>query len=149
MWVAFLGFLVCMIALDLILLNRKKSEPVSVKQALCWTFFWVSLALVFNALLWWYVKSTQGEAIAYQKALEFFTGYLIEESLSVDNLFVFLMLFQQFAVPAAYQRRVLVYGILGAMVLRLIAILVGTVVISLFHWILYLFGLFLLFTGIK
>ena len=107
------------------------------------------MAIVFNALLWWYLDTNAGREIANQKATEFFTGYLIEKSLAVDNIFVFLMLFTFFAVPPEFQRRVLILGVIGAIVLRAVMILIGAWLIKEFHWVLYLFGLFLLVTGIK
>jgi TerC family integral membrane protein len=131
------------------LLGRQGSHKVSLKEAATWSVVWVAMALLFNAALWWYLDGNLGRELANQKALEFFTGYLIEKSLAVDNIFVFLMLFSYFAVPAEYQRRVLLYGVLGAIVMRAVMILLGAWLIAQFHWILYLFGLFLLVTGIK
>ncbi len=149
MWLGFVVFVLAMLAVDIFLLGRKGAHKVSVKEALGWSIVWVSLAMVFNAALWWYLDGQMGREIADQKALEFFTGYLIEKSLAVDNIFVFLMVFSYFAVPPEYQRRVLLYGVLGAIIMRAVMILLGAMLIAKFHWILYLFGLFLLFTGIK
>jgi tellurite resistance protein TerC len=104
---------------------------------------------VFNLLLWKYLTYTTSPTIANQKAMEFFTGYLIELSLSVDNMFIFIMIFSYFAIPAEYQRRVLLYGVLGAIIMRLVMILIGVILVTKFHWILYLFGLLLFITGIK
>jgi tellurite resistance protein TerC len=136
-------FTVCIIALlvvDLGLFQRKTHE-VKIKEALAWSAVWISLALLFNlSLFFWRGK---------EPALQFLTGYLIELSLSVDNLFVFLLIFMYFKVPAAYQHKVLFWGILGAQIMRGLLIGVGVVLITQFHWILYLFGLFLVFTGIK
>ena len=109
----------------------------------------VALALVFDAWLSWYVDGAQGREAANRIAAEFFTGYLIEKSLAVDNIFVFLMLFTAFGVPAIYQRRVLVLGVIGAIVLRAVMILIGASLLAKFHWILYVFGAFLLLTGVK
>lgn len=109
----------------------------------------MTLSLLFNAAFWWYLVQTEGRAVADPQALAFLTGYLIEKSLAVDNVFVWLMLFSYFSVPAALQRRVLVYGVLGAIVLRTIMIFTGSWLISQFDWILYIFGAFLLFTGVK
>jgi tellurite resistance protein TerC len=122
---------------------------VSLREAAAWSLLWVLLALAFNALLWWYLDGRLGREVANEKALEFLTGYLIEKSLAVDNIFVFIMLFGFFAVPVEYQRRVLLYGVLGAIVMRAVMILVGAVLLAKFHWILYLFGGFLVITGIK
>jgi len=140
LWIAFNGFVVLMLVLDLLVFHRKAHE-VKIKEALLWSAFWILLALVFNVGIYYYEGS--------KVALEFFTGYLIEKSLSVDNLFVFLMIFSYFKVPAKYQHRVLFYGILGALVMRGLMIFVGVALIQEFHWILYVFGLFLVFTGIK
>lgn len=149
MWLSFLVFLVVVIAIDIFLLGRKKSHKVTTREAFTWTGVWVSLALLFNVLLWWYLSKTHGLLFANQKALEFFSGYLIEQSLSTDNMFVFLMIFNAFAIPPEYQRRVLLYGVLSAIVLRLLVILGGTWLVGELHWVLYLFGLFLIYTGIK
>ena len=148
-WAGFLLFVLAMLALDLFVLGGGRAHRVSVREALGWTLAWVALALTFNALLWWWLDGTLGREIANQKALEFLTGYLIELSLSVDNVFVFIMIFSFFAVPPEYQRRVLVYGVLGAIVMRATMILAGSVLVTKFHWILYLFGLFLVITGFK
>lgn len=148
-WAGFLLFVLAMLALDLFVLGGGRAHRVSVREALGWTLVWVALALTFNALLWWWLDGTLGREIANQKALEFLTGYLIELSLSVDNVFVFIMIFSFFAVPPEYQRRVLVYGVLGAIVMRATMILAGSVLVTKFHWILYLFGIFLVITGFK
>jgi len=149
MWVGFAIFVVVACAVDLLVLQKNGSERVSIGQALRWSALWVALALVFNALLWWYLDGHAGREIANQKAAEFFTGYLIEKSLAVDNIFVFLMLFTYFAVPAELQKRVLILGVIGAIILRAVMILIGAWLIKEFHWVLYLFGAFLLITGIK
>lgn len=149
MWASFAVFVVIACAVDLLILQKKGDDPVSIGQALKWSALWVALALVFNALLWWYLDGEAGREVANAKAAQFFTGYLIEKSLAVDNIFVFLMLFTYFAVPAELQKRVLILGVVGAIVLRAAMILVGAWLIKEFHWVLYLFGLFLLVTGIK
>ena len=149
MWAAFVGFVVLMLALDLFVFGGNKAHKVSVKEAGIWSLVWVSLALLFNGGLWWYLKETVGAEIADQKALEFFSGYLIEKALSVDNVFVFLLIFTAFQVPQQYQRRVLIYGVLGAIVMRAIMISAGAWVVSEFSWVLYLFGAFLLYTGLR
>jgi tellurite resistance protein TerC len=132
--------IIALLVVDLGLIQRKTHE-VKIKEALGWSAVWISLALLFNVGLFFW----RGQ----EPALQFFTGYLIELSLSVDNLFVFLLIFMYFKVPAAYQHKVLFWGILGAQIMRGLLIGVGVVLISQFHWILYLFGLFLVFTGIK
>jgi tellurite resistance protein TerC len=149
MWGAFVAFVIAMLVLDMFALGGNKPRKVSVKEAGLWSLGWFSLAMLFNALLWWYLDGSVGREVANTKAMEFFTGYLIEKSLSVDNLFVFLMLFGFFAVPPEYQRRVLLYGVLGAIILRAVMILAGVWLVSQFSWMLYLFGAFLVFTGIK
>jgi TerC family integral membrane protein len=149
MWLSFLIFVLLAITADLYLLGGKKSHRVSTKEAFTWTIAWIALAILFNFILWRYLTHTAGSSIATEKALEFFTGYLIEKSLSVDNLFVFVVLFRYFSVPVEYQKRVLLFGVLGAIILRLALILLGVSLISAFHWVLYLFGIFLIITGIK
>ncbi|MDQ1832772.1 TerC family protein [Massilia scottii] len=149
MWAAFIVFVLVMLALDLFVFGGNKAHKVSVKEAGIWSLVWVSLAMLFNGGLWWYLKGTVGTEIADQKALEFFSGYLIEKALSVDNVFVFLLIFTAFQVPQQYQRRVLIYGVLGAIVMRAVMISAGAWVVSEFSWVLYLFGAFLLFTGLR
>ena len=149
MWIGFGVFVVAATLVDLLLLRSQGNKPVAMRQALSWSAVWVAAAAVFAAWLWWYVAGTAGRAVANEKTTEFVTGYLIEKSLAVDNIFVFLMLFTYFAVPAALQKRVLVLGVIGAIVLRTVMILVGAWLISTFHWVLYLFGFFLLATGVK
>lgn len=149
MWAAFAAFVVVALVVDLVMLQSKGSAKVSFKDALNWSIVWIVLSFVFNGLLWWYLDAHYGRELANEKSMEFFTGYLIEKSLAVDNIFVFLMLFTFFGVPIQYQKRVLILGIIGAIVLRAVMILIGAWLISQFHWVLYLFGLFLLVTGIK
>lgn len=149
MWGAFIAFVLVMLALDLFVFGGRKAHKVSVKEAALWSLAWFSLALVFNVGLWWYLNGTVGAEIADRKALEFFTGYLIEKSLSVDNVFVFLLIFTAFHVPAEYQRRVLLYGVLGAIAMRAIMILAGAWVVREYSWVLYIFGAFLVVTGIR
>ncbi|KVW96650.1 TerC family protein [Thiobacillus denitrificans] len=149
MWAAFIAFVLVMLALDLLVFGGRKAHKVSVKEAASWSLVWVSLALAFNAGLWWYLSGTVGPEIADRKALEFLTGYLIEKSLSVDNVFVFLLIFTAFHVPAEYQRRVLLYGVLGAIVLRAVMILAGAWVVQEYSWVLYIFGAFLVITGMR
>lgn len=150
LWGVFVAFVVAALFVDFVLLKKQGAQAVSVKEALNWSLAWVALSLVFNALFWWAIRDTTGSAdIANEKALEFLTGYLIEKSLAVDNIFVFLLIFSYFAVPPEYQKRVLMIGILGAIVLRTVMILLGGWLLSEFHWILYLFGAFLILTGVK
>ncbi|MCD6040142.1 MAG: TerC family protein [Gammaproteobacteria bacterium] len=149
MWLSFFIFIVIVLAADIFLLDRSKKNTVSTRQAFSWVMLWITCALIFDVLIWWYLSRTQGLVIANQKALEFLTGYVIEQSLSVDNMFVFVMIFSYFSVPAEYQRRVLLYGVLSAVLMRFLVILGGTWLVEEFHWVLYLFGFFLLVTGIK
>ena len=140
LWVAFNLFVLAMLAIDLGVFH-KKSHEVSVKEALTWTCVWVTLAMLFNLFIYYYFDKS--------KALEFFTGYLIEKSLSIDNIFVIILIFSYFKVPAAYQHKVLFWGILGALVMRFTFILSGVELIHRFHWLIYIFGGFLIITGIR
>ena len=149
LWGGFAVVVAIMLAIDLLLQGRRGSHSMTMKQAAGWSILWVTLSLLFNAAFWWYLVQTQGRAVADPQALAFLTGYLIEKALAVDNVFVWLMLFSYFAVPPVLQRRVLVYGVLGAIVLRTIMIFAGSWLISQFDWLLYVFGAFLLFTGVK
>ena len=149
MWVVFTAFVLAALAVDLLVLRQNGPHKVSTREALLWSAAWIALALVFNAGLWWYLQGRLPEPEADRIALEFLTGYLVEKALAVDNIFVFLMLFTYFGVPAQSQQRVLILGVLGAIVLRGILIFVGAALIAKFHWVLYLFGAFLLFTGVK
>lgn len=139
-WAGFLLFVVLMLALDLGVFHRKSHE-VKIREALIWSAVWISLALLFNYGIYLYMGKV--------KAMEFLTGYLIEKSLSVDNLFVFIMVFSYFNVDTKYQHKVLFWGILGALIMRAIFIFAGVALIHRFHWIIYIFGAFLIFTGIK
>ncbi len=149
MWGTFIIFVLIMLALDLFVFGGKNVRKVNIKEAALWSLAWFSMALIFNAGLWWYLNGAVGAEIASRKALEFFTGYLIEKSLSVDNVFVFLLIFASFHVKPEYQRRVLIYGVLGAIVLRAIMILAGAWVVREFNWVLYIFGFFLVITGMR
>lgn len=149
LWIGFISFIAIILIIDMVLLDGRKSHTVSTRKALCWTFIWALCALIFNGVLWLVVQMTHGPTIAHQKALEFFTGYVIEETLSFDNMFVILMIFNYFSVPAEYQRRVLLYGIVGALLLRFLMIFSGIWLVNQFHWLLYVFGIFLIVTGIK
>ena len=159
-YAAFVGFVLFLLALDLGVFHRQAHE-VSFREATIWSIVWVALALAFNLLLYRYalwkfaqdarlmsIPGFDPQAAAWQTALEFLTGYIVEKSLSVDNIFVFVLVFSYFAIPAKYQHRVLFYGIVGALVFRAIFIALGAVLLQ-YHWIVVLFGLFLIFTGIK
>src|SRR6266699_6506543 len=140
LWIGFNVFVLAMLALDLGVFHRK-AHTVSIKEAAIWSVVWITLAMIFNAGVYFFGGP--------EPALQFFTGYLIEKSLSVDNIFVFVLLFTSFGVPAAYQHRVLFWGVLGALILRGMMIALGVILLETFHWIIYLFGAFLLFTGIR
>ncbi|MEY4754512.1 MAG: hypothetical protein RJA44_2187 [Pseudomonadota bacterium] len=149
LWIFFGAVVLLALFVDFVVLRRQGAHEVEVPEALRWSLIWVGLSLAFNGLLWWAVWREHGTGPANTRALEFLTGYLIEKSLAVDNIFVFLMIFSYFAVPPAYQKRVLMIGIIGAMLLRTALILIGAWLIAQFHWVLYVFGAFLLLTGIK
>jgi tellurite resistance protein TerC len=150
LWAVFVAIVVVALFIDFVVLKKQGAHEVGVKEALNWSLIWVAVSFAFNAMFWWAVRDSTGDAeVANTKALEFLTGYLIEKSLAVDNIFVFLMIFTYFAVPPSYQKRVLMIGIIGAIVLRSIMILAGGWLLQQFHWILYVFGAFLLLTGVK
>jgi tellurite resistance protein TerC len=149
MWVGFAGFVFIAIAVDLLGMRKQGAHKVTTREAAWWSLAWFGLAFVFVGLLWWYINATQGLEQANRISMQFVTGYLVEKSLSIDNIFVFLMLFTYFSVPSEYQKRALVVGIVGAIVLRAILILVGAWALAQFHWLLYVFGVFLVVTGIK
>ncbi|KAI5915818.1 TerC family protein [Thauera sp. 2A1] len=149
LWAGFFATVLVMLAIDLFVIGGGKQHRVSFKEAASWSVVWVAVSMAFAGVLWWYLDGAMGREIANQKALEFVTGYLIEKSLAVDNVFVWLMLFSFFAIPLELQKRVLVFGVLGAIVLRTIMIFAGVWLIAQFHWLLYVFGAFLLLTGIK
>ena len=150
LWIGFNLFVLAMLALDLGVFHRK-SHAVSGKEALIWSLVWISLSLVFNTIIYFFWdRMMPGSSYTNSDAaLAFFTGYLIEKSLSVDNIFVFILIFSFFAVPAAYQHRVLFWGILGALVMRGALIVIGAALLKEFQWIIYIFGVFLIFTGIR
>jgi len=139
-WIIFNAFVIIMLALDLGVFHRKSHE-VKIKEALTWTFIWVFLALIFNVIIYYW----RGQ----QQALEFFTGYLVEKALSVDNIFVFIMIFTYFQIPTKYQHKVLFWGVIGALIMRVIFIFAGVALLEKFHFTIYLFGALLIFTGYK
>jgi len=147
-WIGFCIFILIMLAIDLGVFNRRPHE-IGYKDAAIWSAVWVALALIFAGLLFGPLGWEMFGVARQQKALEFLTGYLIELSLSVDNLFVFVLIFSYFKVPRKYQHRVLFWGVLGALVMRVIMIVAGTELIERFHWVIYIFGAFLVYTGIK
>lgn len=149
MWAGFFGIVLVMLAIDLFVVGGGKQHRVSVKEAAVWSGIWVIVSMTFAALLWAYLTGSAGREVADEKALEYITGYLIEKSLAIDNVFVWLMLFSFFHIPLELQKRVLVYGVLGAIVMRTGMIFAGVWLINQFHWLLYVFGAFLLVTGVK
>jgi tellurite resistance protein TerC len=149
LWVFFVCAVIAALVVDFIVLNKQGAHTVTVKEAINWSIVWVMLSFAFNGLFWYAVYQDHGTELANTKSIEFLTGYLIEKSLAVDNIFVFLMIFTYFAVPPQFQKRVLMIGIIGAIVLRTVMILLGAWLIAQFHWVLYLFGAFLVLTGIK
>ena len=150
LWATFVAFVLVSLFVDFVVLSKQGSRDIGVKEALNWSLVWIALSFLFNGLFWWAIKETTGSTdIANTKSLEFLTGYLIEKSLAVDNLFVLLMIFSYFAVPTHFQKRVLMIGIIGAIVLRTVMILVGGWLLAQFHWVLYVFGAFLILTGVK
>ena len=153
MWSLFVAFVFVALLIDFFAMSKQGAHKVSMKEAGIWSLVWVAVSFVFVGWLWWYLGGSGSDAaaraVANTKALEFVTGYLVEKALAVDNIFVFLMVFTYFAVPPEFQKRVLMIGIIGAIVLRTVMILVGAWLIQQFHWILYVFGAFLILTGVK
>lgn len=147
-WITFFAVVLTALFVDIGIVNRRSHVP-SRRETIVWSTIWVSLALVFNGFVYWFVNSVYGGDAALHKAKEFLTGYLVELSLSIDNLFVFLLIFGYFKVPKRYQHRVLFWGIFMALVMRMVMIFAGVELVESFHWILYLFGAFLIYTGIK
>ena len=150
LWAAFIAIVTVSLFVDFVVLKKQGAHDIGVKEALNWSLVWIALSFLFNGFFWWAVKDTTGSTeIANTKSLEFLAGYLIEKSLAIDNIFVFLMIFTYFAVPLKFQKRVLMIGIIGAIVLRTVMILAGGWLLAEFHWILYVFGAFLILTGVK
>jgi len=150
LWATFVAIVVFSLFIDFVVLKKQGAHDIGVKEALNWSLIWIALSFLFNGFFWWAVKDTTGSTeIANTKSLEFLAGYLIEKSLAIDNIFVFLMIFTYFSVPLKFQKRVLMIGIIGAIVLRTVMILAGGWLLAEFHWILYVFGAFLILTGVK
>jgi tellurite resistance protein TerC len=140
LWIGFNAFILVMLAVDLGVFHKKAHE-VKLKEALTWSAIWIIIALIFNIFIWYQFGKT--------KAVEYLTGYIIEKSLSIDNIFVFVLIFKAFNVPSTYQHKVLFWGVTGALLMRAVFIFAGVSLIERFHWIIYLFGIFLIYTGIK
>ena len=149
LWCGFGAVVLAALIVDFMVLRGGGEKKVTFRDSVLWSAAWVALALIFNAALWWYLDGRDGREVANQVGLQFLTGYVIEKSLSIDNIFVFLLLFKSFAVPEEQQRKVLMIGVLGALLLRAIMIFIGAALIARFHWVLYLFGAFLVFTGVR
>lgn len=149
LYLIFFGIVAVMLIIDFLGFKNKPQHDVPLRQAAYWSIAWVSVAMLFAGGLWLYLQQSVGLAIANQKTLEYITGYLLEKSLAIDNVFVWLMIFSTFAIPPALQRKVLLYGVLGAIVLRTVFIFIGAWLVQEFSWILYLFGAFLVYTGFK
>ena len=149
MWIGFGVFVLAMLAVDLFLLGRHEAHKVTFREALIWSLVWFTLAMLFGGALWGWLDHTAGREVADTKVVEYLTGYLLEKTLAMDNIFVFVMIFSYFAVPLEFQKRILVYGVLGAIIMRAVLILLGAWLIAQFHWVLYIFGAFLLITGVK
>jgi len=149
LWIAFAAVVVVALAADFFVLGRRGAHRVSFREATLWSIVWIALALAFDAGLWWWVDAHAGRAAANEIGLEFLTGYLVEKALAIDNIFVFLLVFNTFAVPVELRQRALMLGVLGAIALRAVMIFVGAALVARFHWVLYFFGLFLVVTGVK
>jgi tellurite resistance protein TerC len=150
LWATFVAIVAVSLFVDFVVLKKQGAHDIGVKEALNWSLVWIALSFIFNGFFWWAVKDTTGSTeVANTKSLEFLAGYLIEKSLAIDNIFVFLMIFTYFSVPLKFQKRVLMIGIIGAIVLRTVMILAGGWLLAEFHWILYVFGAFLILTGVK
>ena len=150
LWATFVAIVVFSLFIDFVVLKKQGAHAIGVKEALNWSLIWIALSFLFNGFFWWAVKDTTGSTeIANTKSFEFLAGYLIEKSLAIDNIFVFLMIFTYFSVPLKFQKRVLMIGIIGAIVLRTVMILAGGWLLAEFHWVLYVFGAFLILTGVK
>ena len=149
LWTLFTVFVIGSLLVDFLAMERQGAHKVTLREAGAWSLVWVAVSAAFAAWLWWHLGGAEGNPLANAKTLEFITGYLVEKALAVDNIFVFLMVFTYFAVPAEFQKRVLMWGILGALVLRAAMILLGAWLLVKFHWLLYVFGAFLVLTAIK
>ncbi|WOE30849.1 MULTISPECIES: TerC family protein [unclassified Acinetobacter] len=149
LYLAFFGIVAVMLIIDFLGFKQKQGQEVKIKTAAFWSIAWVSVAALFGGGLWLYLQQTAGIAVANTKVMEYFAGYLLEKSLAIDNVFVWLMIFAAFAIPPALQRQLLLYGVLGAIILRSIFIFIGAWFVQEFSWVLYIFGAFLVYTGFK
>ena len=149
LYLAFFGIVAVMLVIDFLGFKQKEGQEVKIKTAAYWSIAWVSVAMLFAGGLWLYLQQTVGVTLANQKTMEYIAGYLLEKSLAIDNVFVWLMIFAAFAIPPALQRKILLYGVLGAIVLRTIFIFIGAWFVQEFSWVLYIFGAFLVYMGFK
>ena len=149
LYLAFFAIVAVMLIIDFLGFKQKEGEEVKIKTAAYWSIAWVSMAMLFAGGLWLYLQQTVGVAVANTKTMEYLAGYLLEKSLAIDNVFVWLMIFAAFAIPPGLQRKILLYGVLGAIVLRTIFIFIGAWFVQEFSWVLYIFGAFLVYTGFK
>lgn len=149
LYAGFSLIVVILLLVDFVVLKVQGSHKVSIKEAAIWSVIWFIAAMMFGAWLWWYLGGLYGAEVAKQKTLEYLTGYLIEKGLAIENVFVWITIFSYFAIPAEFQKRVLLWGVVGAILMRAVLIYLGAVLIQQFTWIFYVFGVFLLFTGIK
>ncbi|WP_179993050.1 MULTISPECIES: TerC family protein [unclassified Acinetobacter] len=149
LYLVFFAIVAVMLVIDFVGFKHQHGQEVKVRTAAYWSVAWVSIATMFGGALWLYLEQTSGAALANQKVMEYFAGYLLEKSLAIDNVFVWLMIFAAFAIPPALQRQLLLYGVLGAIILRTIFIFIGAWFVQEFSWILYIFGAFLVYTGFK
>lgn len=149
LWIGFAAFVIVALCVDFVVLKKEGAHRVGLREAAIWSAIWVALSLVFAAVLWWSLARTAGRDVADTRTIEFLTGYLIEKSLAIDNVFVFLTIFTYFALPDTFQKRALMIGIVAAIVLRAVMIFAGAALIERFDWILYVFGAFLVLTGLK
>ena len=149
LYLAFFAIVAVMLLIDFLGFKQKEGQEVKIKTAAYWSIAWVSIATLFGGGLWFYLQQTAGITIANAKTMEYFAGYLLEKSLAIDNVFVWLMIFAAFTIPQGLQRKILLYGVLGAIVLRTIFIFIGAWFVQEFSWILYILGAFLVYTGFK
>jgi tellurite resistance protein TerC len=149
LYAGFSFLVIVLLLVDFLLLRAQGSHKVSTKEAACWSVVWLCAAGTFGAWLWWHLNGEYGPEIANRKTLEFATGYLIEKGLAIENVFVWITIFTYFAIPAEFQKRVLLWGVIGAILMRAVLIYLGAIMIQQFTWIFYVFGAFLVFTGIK
>lgn len=149
LYLAFFAIVAVMLIIDFLGFKQKEGQPVQIRTAAYWSIAWVSAAMLFAGGLWLYLQQTAGIVLANQKTMEYLAGYLLEKSLAIDNVFVWLMIFAAFTIPPALQRKILLYGVLGAIVLRTLFIFIGAWFVQEFSWVLYIFGAFLVYTGFK